>query len=109
MKLSHLEHSDRLRLMKFVCAFAWADLEIADQERSFITKMAKQLHLTGDDHKQVKAWMELPPKVEELDPNEIPREHRKIFLEVARDLVAADGAVTEEERENLALLEQLLG
>ncbi len=69
MKLSHLEHADRLRLMKFVCAFAWADLEIADQERSFITKMAKQLHLGGDDHKQVKAWMELPPKVEELDPN----------------------------------------
>lgn len=109
MKLSHLEHADRLRLMKFVCAFAWADLEIAEQERSFVQKMLKQLHLGGEDSKQVKAWLELPPKVEELDPNEIPFEHRKLFLSVARELVAADGSVSEEERENLNLLEQLLG
>lgn len=109
MKLSHLDHADRLRLMKFVCAFAWADLEVADQERSFVHKMIKQLHLKAEDTAQVKAWLELPPRVEELDPNEIPREHRRLFLEVARELVAADGTVSEEERENLALLEQLLG
>jgi uncharacterized tellurite resistance protein B-like protein len=109
MKLSHLEHGDRLRLMKFVCAFAWADLEIADQERSFVQKMTKQLGLTGDDSKQVRQWLELPPKVDELDPNEIPLQHRKLFLQVARELVAADGNVSEEERENLALLDQLLG
>jgi uncharacterized tellurite resistance protein B-like protein len=109
MKLSHLEPADRLRLMKFVCAFAWADLEVADQERSFVQKMIKQLQLKAADTAQVKAWLELPPKVEELDPNEIPREHRRLFLEVARELVAADGTVSEEERENLTLLEQLLG
>jgi len=109
MKLSHLEPVDRLRLMKFVCAFAWADLEVADQERSFVQKMVRQLHITGDDARQVKAWLELPPKVDGRDPNEIPREHRKIFLDVARELVAADGTISEEERENLSLLEQLLG
>lgn len=109
MKLSHLDHADRLRLMKFVCAFAWADLEVADQERSFVQKMIKQLHLSAEDANQVKAWLELPPRTEELDPNEIPREHRKIFLEVARELIAADGTVSEDERENLSLLEQLLG
>lgn len=109
MKLTHLEHADRLRLMKFVCAFAWADLEIAEQERSFVQKMSKQLGLTGEDGKQVRAWLELPPRVEELDPNEIPPQQRKLFLEVARELIAADGTVSEEERENLQLLEQLLG
>lgn len=109
MKLSHLEHADRLRLMKFVCAFAWADLEVADQERSFVQRMVKKLQLDADDAKQVQAWLELPPKVEELDPNEIPREHRRLFLEVAREVISADGTVSEEERENFGLLEQLLG
>ncbi len=109
MKLSQLEHTERLRLMRFVCAFAWADLEIADQERSFVQKMIKRLGLTKEDDAQIKAWLELPPKPEELDPNEIPREHRSLFLQAVRDLVAADGVTSEEERENLALLEQLLG
>jgi UbiD family decarboxylase len=86
-----------------------ADLEVAEQERSFVQKMLKQLHLTGEDSRQVKAWLELPPKVEELDPNEVPQEQRKLFLAVARELIAADGSVSEEERENLQLLEQLLG
>lgn len=106
--LGKLDREDRLRLMKFVCSFAWADLRIADQERKFVHKMMRKLHLDDADAKQVERWLELPPRADEVDPNDIPREHRKLFLEVARDTIAADGDVTEEERENLALLETLL-
>lgn len=107
MKLSQLEHTERLRLMRFVCAFAWADLEIADQERSLVQKMIKRLGL-GRDDAQIKEWLELPPKPEELDPNEVPLEHRALFLQAVREVIGADGIATEEERENLSLLEQLL-
>lgn len=106
--LSKLDHEDRLRLMKFVCSFAWADLRIAEQERKFVHKMVRRLQLDAKESKQVEAWLELPPRADEVDPNEIPREHRALFLEVARDIIGADGEVTEEERENLALLEMLL-
>jgi uncharacterized tellurite resistance protein B-like protein len=106
--LNKLEREDRLRLMKFVCSFAWADLRIADQERKFVHKMIKKLRLDGDEAKQIDKWLELPPRAEEVDPNEIPRELRRLFLDVAREIIAADGDVSEEERENLTLLEAML-
>jgi uncharacterized tellurite resistance protein B-like protein len=106
--LSDLDKQDRLRLMKFVCSLAWADLKIADQERSFIHKLVKRLKLDASDQKQIEAWLELPPRAEEVDPNEIPREHRKLFLDLTREVTAADGDVSEEERETLGLLETML-
>jgi uncharacterized tellurite resistance protein B-like protein len=107
--LGKLDHDDRMRLMKFVCSFAWADLQIADQERSFVHKMMRKLKLDAADARQVEAWLELPPRADEVDPNDVPREHRALFLSVAREVIGADGEISEEERENLALLEQLLG
>ena len=41
-----LPREDRLRLMKFVCSFAWADLEIHVKEREFVGKMISPQNLT---------------------------------------------------------------
>ena len=109
MKLGKLDREDRMRLMKFVCSFAWADLEIVDQERRFVNRMVAKLNLKDDEKKQVAAWLELPPRAEEVDPAQVPFAHRQLFLQSAREIIAADGTVSEEERENLSLLEQLLG
>jgi len=108
MKLTKLDKQDRLRLMKFVCSFAWADLEIVDQERRIIHRMVEKFGLEPDERDQVARWLELPPKAEEVDPAAVPHAHRQIFLQAAREVVAADGEISEDERENLALLEQLL-
>lgn len=108
MKLDKLPKAERLQLMKFVCSFAWADLEIADQERRWVHKLVKKLHLDADEAKQVEKWLELPPRAEEVDPAMVPHAHRSIFLNAAREIIAADGTISDEERENLALLEQLL-
>lgn len=108
MTLSELTQEDRLRLVKFVCSFAWADLEIADTERRFVQKLVRRLKLEPSERTQVEEWLDIPPRPEELDPTEIPREHRALFLSVAREMIEADGEVSEEEVENLALFEQLL-
>jgi uncharacterized tellurite resistance protein B-like protein len=108
MTLSELSKEDRLRLVKFVCSFAWADLSVADSERSFIQKLVRKLKLDPEEKKQVEEWLEIPPRAEELDPSEIPREHRTLFLSAAREMIQADGQVAEEELENLALFEALL-
>jgi uncharacterized tellurite resistance protein B-like protein len=106
--LKQLSKEDRLQLMKFVCSFAWADLEIQDSERKLVHKLVRKLKLDADEKRQVDEWLELPPTAEELDPTQIPREHRKLFLQTAREMIEADGEVAEEEAENLELLEQLL-
>lgn len=108
MSLHDLPKEDRLKLMGFVCSFAWADLEIADDERNMVRKLVRQLELDDDEAQQVEAWLEVPPRAEDVDPNDIPDEHKQIFLSVALQMVGADGVVDQAEMENLSLLEQLL-
>lgn len=108
MSLKELSREERLKLMGFVCSFAWADLEIQDDERSLVRKLVQQLELDGEEAAKVESWLEVPPRAEEIDPNDIPLEHRQLFLNVAMDIVRADGQVEPDEMENLSLLEQLL-
>src|SRR4051812_9348512 len=106
--MQKLRPKDRLRLMKFVCSFVWADLEVRDSERKFVAKMVKKLRLDEAEAAQVDRWLEVPPRPEEVDPTQIPPEHRQIFLDTMRDVITADGEVAKDEWENLALFEQLL-
>ncbi len=108
MTFDDLSPEDRLRLMRFVCSFAWADLEIADTEKSFVHTLVSKLDLTEDEVTQVEGWLEIPPRPEEVDPTDIPSEHRQVFLTTILQVVGADGVVDEREVENLSLLEQLL-
>jgi uncharacterized tellurite resistance protein B-like protein len=106
--MKRLRPNDRLRLMKFVCSFVWADLEVKDSERAFVERFVKKLKLDADEAAQVNAWLEVPPPAEELDPTTIPQEHRQLFLDTIRDVIVTDGEVSEAEWENLSLFEQLL-
>jgi uncharacterized tellurite resistance protein B-like protein len=105
--LDKLDKAARLHLMRFVCSFAWADLEIQDKERAFVKKLVAKLGLDKEELAQVQAWLQVPPPAEQVDPTRIPREHRQIFIDMAKALVEADGQIDPEERESLALLEAL--
>jgi uncharacterized tellurite resistance protein B-like protein len=106
--VSSLAPEERLRLMKFVCSLAWADLEVQAEERAFVRRMVSRLGLSAAERAQVDGWLQVPPPVDDVDPAEIPREHRKLFLDTLRELVLADGAVDEQEQASLALLEDLI-
>ena len=97
-----------MRLMRFVCSFAWADLEIQDEERAFVAKLVKQLKLDDEEKLQVEGWLQLPPRPEEVDPAQVPRAHRALFLDAVRAVIAADGKIAPEEDETLELFEALL-
>ncbi len=102
-----LSRDDRLRLMKFVCSFAWADLEIQDDERQFVNKMIAQFKLE-DDRALIEGWLKSPPPAEDVDPTRVPRAHRQMLLDAAKAVFNADGVIDPKERENFELLEQLL-
>ena len=106
--LDALNREDRLQLMRFVCSFAWADLEIADAERDFIVKMVVRLGLDDEEQEQVAKWLELPPRADDLDPADIPKEHRQLFLDAAKAMIMSDGNVEDVEAENLIILDHLL-
>ncbi|HEY3358996.1 MAG TPA: TerB family tellurite resistance protein [Polyangia bacterium] len=108
MPLSKLDPTERMRLMRFVCSFAWADMEITGEERTLIKKMVKALHLDAKEKAQVEGWLEVPPTPDEVDPTTVPRKHRELFLDAVKAIVVADGTVTAEERADLALFSELL-
>jgi hypothetical protein len=103
-----LTRRERLHLMKFACSAAWADLEVNRSEKSCILSLALRLGLSEAETEQVRGWLEAPPPPEEVDPAEIPREHRRLFLDAIEHVVAADRVIDGPERESLRLLRELL-
>ena len=108
MPLSKLNKTDRMRLMRFVCSFAWADLEVDPKERALVKRMVQALRLDAEEKKQVQGWLETPPRPEEVDPTTVPRAHRQLFLDAIKAMIVADGVVTSEEVEELRLFVALL-
>lgn len=106
--LKDLNREDRLRLMKFVCSFAWADLEVRPEEREFVSDLIERLQLTSDEARQVRGWLESPPRPDQVDPNDVPVQHRQVFVDTARAVIEQDGEVNEEEAFTLALFERLV-
>lgn len=103
-----LPKEERLRLLKFVCSFAWTDLRITDGERALIRRLASDADLDAGEQAQVDAWLQVPPRAEEVDPLMIPHEHRERFLRRAREVCEADGQVAPVEREALQTFAELL-
>lgn len=106
--LSQLSHDDRLQLMRFVCSFAWADLEVSDEERAFVSDLVQRLEFDPETATRVSSWLSLPPDPEDVDPTQIPVAHRQIFLDTLLGLVGSDGVLTEAETETFNLLSQLV-
>lgn len=106
--LQDLDVQERMQLMKFVCSFAWADLEIHPHELEFVSRMMRKLDLDADERRQVDRWLQLPPPPDEIDPTAVPVEHRKTLVEAIVGIIESDGVVSEEERDSLALFEHLL-
>jgi len=106
--LAALAHQDRLRLMKFVCSFAWADLEVRPEERHFVERMVERLGLDEAEARAVREWLRVPPGPEAVDPTAVPQAHRRVFLEAIEGVIRADGEVAPEERESLQLFRSLL-
>lgn len=105
--MKQLSRDDRMRLLKFVCSFAWADLRITDQERAFVRDLVDRLQLDQDERIQVARWIATPPEGDDVDPTTIPAEHRRLFIDAARGILEADG-VTVVEHEGFQLFEELM-
>jgi tellurite resistance protein len=106
--IQELSSEDRLRLMRFVCSFAWADLEVRQEERQLVSELARKLGMSEREREQVARWLAHPTRPEEVDPQDIPTEHRQMFLSAARAMIAIDGDIDPQEAATLELFELLL-
>lgn len=106
--LTQLSSTDRLRLMKFVCSFAWADLEVRPEERAYISRLIRRLDLAPEEEIRVHEWLDMPPNPDSVDPTLIPGVHRELFVAAIEGLIQADGEISPEESDSLELFRQLL-
>ena len=108
--LDELDTQQRMNLLKFVCSFAWADLEIRPAERAFVSRFAESTGAqTAQRPARCAAGSNLRPAEDELDPHLIPLHHREIFIETVKGVIRVDGEIAPEELESLELLSELLG
>ena len=106
-ELARLSPAERLQLLRFVTSLAWSDLAVTAGERAYVHRLVSRVRLPPDEARQVEGWLKSPPREDEVDPTDIPREHRRLFVDVVREMVESDGSVAAEEKESLALLELL--
>lgn len=104
-----LTRPERMLLLRFVCSFAWADLQVREEEVRFVRALVRRLEFDAEERAEVAGWLERPPTVESVDPRAIPRRHRELFLAAVECVIAVDGEVAPEERENFEVLEKILG
>ena len=108
MSTPRLSSSARLRLLRFVCSFAWADLQVTPAERAAVQGLVRRLRLTAAEKRQVSGWLEVPPPADDVDPNDIPPGQRQLFLDEVRRVVGADGRLSGEEQSSYRVFERLL-
>ncbi len=106
--LSGLDQQQRLLLLRFVCAYAWADLEIKEGERRFVERLAQRMELGDDERQQVEQWLHVAPAPSDVDPKKIPAEHRRVFFEACRAVLYADGEADDVEKAHLEELRTAL-
>jgi hypothetical protein len=106
--LDQLSGTDRLLLLKFLCAFAWADLEVSERERRFVNTLVSRFALSPDEAKQVEEWLNIAPSPGSVDPKLIPREHRQLFVDSVRAIIYSDRKIDPEERASLDQLKAAL-
>ena len=106
--LEKLSTDERIQLVRFVCSFAWADLEIREEERTYVANLVTRLGLGEAEQEAAANMLKEPPAPETIDPLSIPVEHRQIFLDAVLGIIAADGEIAEGEALSYNLLQQLV-
>lgn len=98
-------HSEKLKLLRFAASFLWADLDIAEAERTFLLDLAAELDVgRADAH----ALLERPPAADEVDPARVHPLLADAVRAVALRAIAADGVVAPKEMQLFDLLDVLL-
>jgi uncharacterized membrane protein YebE (DUF533 family) len=106
--ISGLTREERLLLVQFACAFAWADLSVDDRERRFVERLIRRLELGDDEREQAERWLGIAPSPHSVTPDQIPREHRQLFIDTIRALIYVDGRVDDDERASFERLKRAL-
>ena len=96
-----------MQLFHFMCTFAWADMEIQQEEREMIERLMISLNLSPSQFQTVLTWLDDVRSLPDIDPYEIHPDFREQIYQAAEAIVLSDGEVTFNEKDMLDLLRQV--
>jgi hypothetical protein len=96
-----------MQVLRFAASFLWADSEVADSERQFLTDLAGELDVAGGEQAALALLVE-PPAPEDVDPAMVPPALADVVRQAALRAIAADGRVRGAEMRMFELLDDLL-
>jgi len=105
--INHLPERERVRLLGFVCALAWADLEVNERELRFVEHACRSMRIGRKGMAKVHRWIDAPPHPEEVDPQAIPMKYRGLFVATAKRFVETV-RFDREAHEQMAIFEELM-
>ena len=105
---STLTSEEKLQIMRFVCAFAWADLKVVAAEKKLIERFSNILSLTESEKQSVASWVAHPPRPEEIDPYQISDHLKETIITAAQAVSIVDGDFDPKEADLLDLLKSIL-
>ena len=105
--MTDLLADEKLQIMRFVCAFAWADLKIHEAERSLINRFMDALEVNEAGRQAIEDMMKRPPRPEDIDPYDLAPELRETVIQAAEAMTVTDGEISPREKELMSLLRDL--
>jgi hypothetical protein len=105
MITARLSPVDRVQVLRFAACFIWADLDVAEPERRFLTDLARELDVEPSIAAEL---LSRPPSADDVDPTKVGRDAANAIRHVALRAIAADGRVIDTEMKMFELLDDLL-
>ncbi len=107
MTTAALTPADRKQVLRFAASFLWADLEVADEERRFLTDLARELDV-DQASEEIEDLLASPPFPEDIDPTIVAPGVADVVRHAALRAIASDGHVGDAEMSMFELLDDLL-
>lgn len=101
--IASLNRGSRHAIVSIAATFLWADLEMHDTERDFLSALARELDVDLDPD-----LLQRPPAPEDVDPSRVDPRAANAVRSAALRAIASDGRVAPSEMRLFDLLDELL-
>ena len=97
-------HDQDLAIVKALVSVAWADGVFAEREREMLDALLDAYGAAPSEREAVNAYAALPRTLDDIDPQDLSADDRRVLLQHAVLLSFADGDLSKEEAELLTTL-----
>jgi len=97
-------HDQDLAIVKALVSVAWADGVFAEREREMLDALLDAYGAEPSEREAVNAYAALPRTLDDIDPQDLSADDRRVLLQHAVLLMHADGVPHDSERKLLDAL-----